>query len=695
MIIMSVPLGKLQVHDLNVRKNKEDAERTAAIEASILAKGLLEPLIAQPLKSPKGSYGVYAGGRRLRALQNLQARGEIPADYEAPIIVREHSDGEIIEISTHENVIRANLRNYEVYAAYRDAVDRGVAPEDLAKHFGQRQIYVDQILRLGRLHPTIFAELAGGRLSEDQARAYAATEDQALQLAIFERLKGSQYPHERGPSAIHSAMKVGNRDASRMLSFVGKKAYEAAGGRWERDLFEEAGDRGRIIDDAILARLVEEKLGAIRAQAAEQANRPFKFVDKAPTTGGTYGGIDYELKIDMRRSPLDDHQKQRKQLLEQWKAEIEQEAAELLLDAAGDRKPGLVDEEAELDQRYEAVTAELDQIQASRRIILPKKGDIVATLEIDAVGDQNLIFWFASRKAKKAAAGEQSAAPALPEGVAIRDAGNYGDGAKAKARIKDDIGLTQTAIEIARSLRRSLMRALLVENARKGGNVAIDYLVWSQLRAAVLRLDGSAGEVGAFAIAPGYGESAGEPMEAIPLLKQSRSQEIWEEAIALLKQQSFLTSDNIGGAFIDFQAAKPELKNLAAAVVAGLSLKRSMNADGYRIDVHDVMANATSRSHPAALREFWTPTAEFLDLLPKAKRLEQVQDMVESKTFAAWGKMKAADITDLVVRVMTGRSPSLKAAGVSAAKEWVHPILQFGRPNVLDKPEISSDREAA
>lgn len=98
MSIIAVPLSKLQVSDLNVRINREDAESTDALEASILAHGLLEPMIGHPIADKAGYYGIFAGGRRLRALQNLAARGDLPPEYEAEIIVRDLSDEQITDL---------------------------------------------------------------------------------------------------------------------------------------------------------------------------------------------------------------------------------------------------------------------------------------------------------------------------------------------------------------------------------------------------------------------------------------------------------------------------------------------------------------------------------------------------------------------------------------------------------------------
>jgi ParB family chromosome partitioning protein len=687
MTIIAVPLSKLQVSPLNVRINQEDAESTDALEASILAHGLLEPMIGHPVADRPGDYAIFAGGRRLRALRNLADRGELPAGFTAEIIVRDLSDEQITEASTAENYLRRDLREYELYRAFATAQRQGISREDLARHFGQRQIVVDQILRLGNLHPLIFDELAAGRLTDECARAFAATEDQELQLAIFSGLRQKRLGLH--PVEIRQALKVRDRDDEPRLLFVGRDAYEAAGGYFELDLFDETGSSGRVANPEILLRLYEEKLAATRERYLASANREFRFVDARPTTGGQYGYVDYQLQIEARLSPLSPEDKARREALVATKTALEDQARALLLDDAGERLPGLEAEEADLDARYDAIEAELAAIDATRRYQLPRKGDIVAVLEVDRAGVAGITFWYPSKAAKKeATAGKKD--PAIAEGGAAN--GDCGATRAANARARDELGVNANGIEVARSLRRSLLRAILIEDAQRGGDVARDYLVWSQLRAAVFDF-GRTVDTGAFTISAGMYDSTADPVANLPFLKDCRASEVWDEAVAFLKEQSFITSKNLGGAFIDFQAADPHVKMLAAAVVAGISLKRSVNADGYRIEVHDVVANATCRSYPEALRELWTPTTAFVDLLPKAKRLEQIADMVDAKTFAAWGKRKAAEISDLVVKVMTGRSPSLKAGAVSKAKAWVHPLLTFGRPDVLEASV--AEREAA
>ncbi|MCZ4341548.1 ParB/RepB/Spo0J family partition protein [Sphingomonadaceae bacterium G21617-S1] len=693
MTIIAVPLSKLQVSPLNVRKNQEDANRTAALEASILAFGVEEPMLAHPLDDEERPYGIYAGGRRLRALNALMARGAIPADYQAEIIVRDRPAGQIVQASASENLIRNNLRDYEVYLAYRDAVDLGVAPADLAKHFGQRQIYVDQILRLGRLAPPIFAALESGQISDDQARAYAATEDQTLQLAVFERLSKSRSQWDHQPPQIRSAMKVGDENTERFLTFVGRDAYIAAGGHYELDLFEESAQRGRISDEKLLARLVEEKLARVRADLPGRTSRDISVVAKPPQTGGQYAYVDRELEITPRLSALPKELAERKEMLEVRRQEARDHAEQLLLDDDGNRKPGLEAEEAELDREYDAICAELKSIEDGRRFILPKAGEFVATVSIDRDGEPEFKFWYASRKAMKAAlASKEAPVVAAAETTA---GGNATPARPPEKAAPAHYGLSSTGLVVMKELRRSIMRALLIEDAQRGGSAAQDYLVWSQLRAAVFSEPGARDKVGAFSISAGMYDSMGIAPEALSVVKDAPAHEIWEQAISLLKDQTFVTGKNLAGAFIDFQTAPPEMKGLAAAVVAGLSLEKSLNSEGLRNDVHDVVAHATSRAYPAALRRVWKPTAAVLDLLPKAKRLEFVAGMVDAKTFAAWGKLKAGEITTHCLQVLSGKSRSTKSAAVTAAKEWIHPLLAFGRPDVLEPRDQPAVEEAA
>ena len=150
---------QLILSPLNVRTNQEDANATEALEASIEAGGLLYPLIVHPvrddaLKQQGNSaqiYGVCAGGRRWRAIGNLIKAGRLRADWPIDCVVRDVDQAQITEISLAENLIRRELRPYEIHAAIAKAHDEGASAEDIASRCGQRVVWVRQQLRLGKL----------------------------------------------------------------------------------------------------------------------------------------------------------------------------------------------------------------------------------------------------------------------------------------------------------------------------------------------------------------------------------------------------------------------------------------------------------------------------------------------------------------------------------------------------------------
>jgi hypothetical protein len=106
------------------------------------------------------------------------------------------------------------------------------------------------------------------------------------------------------------------------------------------------------------------------------------------------------------------------------------------------------------------------------------------------------------------------------------------------------------------------------------------------------------------------------------------------------------------------------VKRLAGAVLAGLAMLRSANVRGWRVAVHDRIAELGC-AHDCALRELWEPTPKFMALFPKLKRLELAQPHVEPTYFRDWHKKSDS--------VITGAT----AGALKLSASWVHPILSF------------------
>lgn len=608
----TLTIDRLTISPFNVRTYRPDAEDTHELQASILAEGLHNPIVCHLMRGTKDKWGAVAGGRRYRAIGALVKRGDLPADWPVRVtIVDNTSEAELIEISITENLVRRDLREHELFAGVARAAANGHDVNRIAENLGgQDPALIARWLRLGRLARPVFDALAAGRLDLDQAHAYAATEDQELQEATFARLSaGHGYAHT--PSAIRLAMKVGDREAIKLLRFVGEDAYRAAGGRFELDLFAEAeDDRGRIVDEGKLYQLVEAKLNAARDQTRiTTARRDLRFVPTPPQS--EYGGNDWQLQVEPKRVGT----------------------------------PGSVG-----------------------ALELPE-GDIVAHIAIDDGGEPAVSFWWISRKAKFGTRTASSAPlPAAPGnrqtiGSAVGSAALAVDKAAADALVKEEDGLGKDSVQIFSAMRRGILRALLVDDAVNGGSIAQEYLIWAQLR----MLQGGGGPA-----ALGIGRLPVESIGGFDLAQRARAQleasgvaRAVSSALRELSAQTFCSEPDLPRAFQHFRAAAPRLKDLAAAVVAGAALERSLATPGYALPIHDELALSTAVGNGESIREHWSPTAELLALHPRVARLKLVEQLVDAATLKRWSALKDADLTDVIL------------AAVTARPDWVHPLLAF------------------
>lgn len=137
-----------------------------ALAASIEEKGLLQPILVRP--SPSGSgYQIVAGERRWRAAQIAQL-------HEIPVLIRELTDRETLEIGIVENVQRADLNPVEEARAYRQLVERFEHTQDeIARAVGKSRSHIANMMRLLALPESVLDHLAAGRLSIGHARAIA------------------------------------------------------------------------------------------------------------------------------------------------------------------------------------------------------------------------------------------------------------------------------------------------------------------------------------------------------------------------------------------------------------------------------------------------------------------------------------------------------------------------------------------
>jgi ParB family chromosome partitioning protein len=165
---MQVPIEQIKPNPDQPRKRFEKGDLDD-LAASIAEKGVIQPLIVRSLKDD--SYEIVAGERRWRAAQMAKL-------HELPVIVRDFSDVEVLEIAIIENIQRADLNAVEEAMGYRQLMDRfGHTQEQLASALGKSRSHIANLLRLLNLPDPVQDMLRNGDLSAGHARALIPSED--------------------------------------------------------------------------------------------------------------------------------------------------------------------------------------------------------------------------------------------------------------------------------------------------------------------------------------------------------------------------------------------------------------------------------------------------------------------------------------------------------------------------------------
>lgn len=171
----------------NIRPNRNQprkhfsAEKLEELAASIREQGVIQPLV---VTHKDGFYEIIAGERRWRAAQKAGIR-------ELPVVVREASEDNILELALIENIQRQDLNAIEESQAYRSLIEQfGLSQEEVAKRVGKNRTTVTNALRLLKLPEEIQHDIVEERLSMGHARALLALESAELQeLARSETIK--------------------------------------------------------------------------------------------------------------------------------------------------------------------------------------------------------------------------------------------------------------------------------------------------------------------------------------------------------------------------------------------------------------------------------------------------------------------------------------------------------------------------
>ncbi len=162
----TVAIERIRPNPNQPRKNFESNSLDDLI-ASIKEKGVLQPLIVRAVGN---NFEIVAGERRWRAAQKAQI-------HKLPVIIRNFTDAEVLEVAIIENIQRADLNPIEEAASFRQLMEHfGHTQEMMAEALGKSRSYIANLLRLLNLPKAIQEYVLRGDLSAGHARALITIE---------------------------------------------------------------------------------------------------------------------------------------------------------------------------------------------------------------------------------------------------------------------------------------------------------------------------------------------------------------------------------------------------------------------------------------------------------------------------------------------------------------------------------------
>lgn len=229
------PIGELYPNHAQPRKHFDD-EKLKELSQSIAEKGVLQPLLVK--KTNKG-YVIIAGERRWRASQ-------LAGKKEVPVIIKDLSDHEILEIALIENIQREDLNPIEEAESYQKLIiDLGLTQEEVSKRVGKDRSTIANALRLLKLSKEVRDNIQNGSLSVGHARCLITIEDKKVQNKIMEEVLSKAYSVRQVEALVKKVRENGGK-----LETATSSSESRAEAERQEVAYKDAADELRRILDA-------------------------------------------------------------------------------------------------------------------------------------------------------------------------------------------------------------------------------------------------------------------------------------------------------------------------------------------------------------------------------------------------------------------------------------------------------------
>ncbi len=176
--ILEVEIDKIVANHLQPRKQFRDV-KLEELRDSIKEHGIIQPLVAT--KTADG-YELIAGERRLRA-------SKLAGLKTVPVIVREASEQQKLELALIENVQRENLNAIDLAESYQQLMGEfNLTQEDVAKRVGKARSSISNVIRMLKLPEEIKLALIDRKLTEGHAKYLIGLDSEVKQLKLFRKI---------------------------------------------------------------------------------------------------------------------------------------------------------------------------------------------------------------------------------------------------------------------------------------------------------------------------------------------------------------------------------------------------------------------------------------------------------------------------------------------------------------------------
>jgi ParB family chromosome partitioning protein len=637
-MIQSIPLNKLVRSPRNVRRHA-DPTADAELKASVAEYGILQNLVVRA--APRGKFEVEAGERRRRALLALVDDKALGKDHEVTCLVlgADASAG----ASLAENFHRLAMNPADEAQAFASLIADGASAEEVARRFGLTVRFVEGRLRLATLAPVVFEALASGEITLDLAKAFGATSDQEIQARVYAQVSAAYY----APTAdsIRRMVLTGTvKGSDARARLVGRDAYLAAGGRIERELFDDD-DSESWADVALLETLATAKMEEqAKVLAAEQG---LAWVKPTLDTYASHDLIEGLVRLPAEPAPL-----------------TEEELARLdVLDASYDEHAAILEDEdsaeeaiAAAESTIEAIERECQDIRNRPPVLAPDvkaEAGMILVLSRDGTPVLQPVF-YGERQVE--GAGDDDAIE-----VVTADGSNGKRRATLSKRLVDELAMQR--------------RDVLALHIASDPGLALDLMVfsladtdWCARSATTLRGGVPGGPIVGF-------EVKDAPATASLAELRSGLDETWR------------AGEDVAARFDLFRGLDDQARASWLGFVIARTLEASLNLAGERhIGFHDHLGAMIGID----MERWWRPTAaNYFDRVSKQVILDALSDVGGTELSSRFASVKKGDLAMSAERVFAGTYIT-EVEVRERALAWVPSVMRFA----VDDPEAAEELDA-